>query len=111
MNTLLAHAGVEGGGQRNAPMSPPLHMATTYTRPAAGPYRPEDSIYIREDNPTRVLLEKEMARIECHGRDFEKAVSCAFASGMMAASSIVLAHEAPLVVILPRDLYHGVPVS
>jgi cystathionine gamma-synthase len=34
--------------------------------------------------------------------------TCAFASGMMAASSIVLAHKMPLTVILPADLYHGV---
>ena len=64
------------------------------------------------DNPTRLLLEKEMARLECHGRQVDAdIVSCAFASGMMAASSIVLAHQAPLTVLLPQDLYHGVTVS
>lgn len=110
METLLAHAGLETGP--NAPMSPPIHMASTYARPAQGPYREEDFVYSRMDNPTRLLLEKEVARLECHGRQVDtEAVSCAFASGMMAASSIVLAHQAPLTVLLPRDLYHGVTVS
>ncbi len=35
--TLLAHAGIERGSE-NFPMAPPLHTATTYTRPP-------DSIY------------------------------------------------------------------
>jgi cystathionine gamma-synthase len=35
-------------------------------------------------------------------------MTCAFASGMMAASSIVMAHALPLTVLLPHDLYHGV---
>lgn len=110
IDTLLAHAGLQAGP--NAPMSPPIHMATTYARPAEGSYREGDCVYIREGNPTRLLLEKEMSQLETHGREVDtQAVSCAFASGMMAASSIVLAHKAPLTVLLPRDLYHGVTVS
>ena len=39
--TLLAHAGIESNGssQENVPMSPPLHTATTYTRPPDGIYK------------------------------------------------------------------------
>ena len=40
--TLLAHAGIEAGGvssPENFPMSPPLHTATTYTRPPDGIYK------------------------------------------------------------------------
>jgi cystathionine gamma-synthase len=112
LDTLLAHAGLSKTA--NAPMSPPLHMATTYTRPADGPYKEGDSIYSRADNPTRLLLETEIAQLECHGRDLPSADSasatcCAFSSGMMAASSIILAHSAPVKVLLPKDLYHGVP--
>lgn len=126
METVLAHAGLSDSS--NAAMSPALHMATTYTRPSSGPYRPSDSKYTRMDNSTRLLLEREMARLETHGRTSQMAessssttfcernnrdaaavaTSCAFASGMMAVSSIVLAHTAPLHVILPLDLYHGV---
>jgi cystathionine gamma-synthase len=121
MGSVLAHAGVVVD-KDNAAMSPALHMATTYARPADGPYRDGDSKYTRMDNPTRLLLEREMARLETHGKSVESTTTidnagldnsvvtcCAFASGMMAASSIVLAHTAPLHVIFPVDLYHGVP--
>ena len=37
--TLLAHAGIESMGKENVPMSPPLHTATTYTRPPDGIYK------------------------------------------------------------------------
>ena len=113
LQTLLAHAGVTPG--ENAALSPALEMATTYVRPAAGPYQTGDSIYTRCDNPTRMLLEREVERLECRGRAMpeinKSCYSFAFSSGMMAASSIILAHEAPLTVILHKDLYHGVPVS
>ena len=85
-------------------------MATTYERPPDGPYHSGDAIYTREDNPTRLLLEQEVARLECHGSAFE-ATSWAFSSGMMAASAIILAHESPLQVMIHKDLYHGVSVS
>ena len=52
MATLLSHAGIEvyregtscsssngAGFRENVPMSPPLHTATTYTRPADGIYK------------------------------------------------------------------------
>jgi cystathionine gamma-synthase len=110
LDTLLAHAGLSK--TENASMSPPIHMATTYTRPADGPYKEGDSIYSRADNPTRLLLETEIAQLECHGRALpsaDAATCCAFSSGMMAASSIILAHSAPVKVLLPTDLYHGVP--
>jgi cystathionine gamma-synthase len=110
LDTLLAHAGLSK--TENASMSPPIHMATTYTRPADGQYKEGDSTYIRLDNPTRLLLEREIAQLECHGRDLpsaDPATCCAFSSGMMAASSIILAHNSPVKVLLPKDLYHGVP--
>lgn len=134
VSTVLAHAGVSGNASSsttaashqesldNISMSPALHMSTTFTRPAHGQYAPSDSIYARADNPTRLLLEREIAQLECHNPsstspDFAgsdntttaQPVCCAFASGMMAASSIILAHSTPLHVLLPHDLYHGVP--
>ena len=112
METQLAPAGVRSSDD-NAAMAPPIHMATTYTRPADGMYLPGDSIYGREDNPTRLLLEEQVGLLECHKKDGDSSlessiVSCAFASGMMTVSSIVLAHAAPLRVILHKDLYMGV---
>lgn len=122
LDTVLAHAGVvvdETLLHRNAPLSPPLHLATTYVRPADGNYRDQDARYTRMDNPTRTLFEQEMTRLELHdthdndmnpaAREDPPNYSMAFASGMMAVSAIVLAHSAPLLVLLPQDLYHGVP--
>lgn len=126
---MLAHAGVAQDGQNNIPLAPSLEFATTYTRPAEGPYQDGDSVYARADNPTRLLLEQTVSQLECHhisshrADDDEEGVSnssstteptaattttCAFASGMMAASSVVLAHALPITVLLPQDLYHGV---
>jgi len=113
MDTVLAHSGVIAN-EPNAAMAPALHLATTYVRPAEGPYRENDAIYTRMDNPTRCLLEHQIARLKTHGRDVDGdqpsvVTTCAFASGMMAVSSIILAHKAPLHIVLPIDLYHGVP--
>ncbi|GKY91225.1 hypothetical protein MPSEU_000095100 [Mayamaea pseudoterrestris] len=112
VETILAQVGFSNEITRNAPLAPPLHMATTYTRPANGVFREEDFHYTRHDNPTRLLLEREVTKLELHGFtsiDSHVNYSCAFASGMMAVSSIILAHQAPLLVLLPTDLYHGVP--
>jgi cystathionine beta-lyase/cystathionine gamma-synthase len=63
---------------------------------------------------TAVLLEKTMAELEwsndagSEGETASHAKSFAFSSGMMAASSIILAHRAPVTVLLPPDCYHGV---
>ena len=112
--TVAAHAGIEN--IHNAPLAPPLHVATTYTRPADGIYQNSDSIYAREDNPTRLLLEKTLFELETWGLDLGSTkledvppTTWAFSSGMMAATAIILAHATPLTVILPKDVYHGVP--
>lgn len=112
MRTSVAHAGVQNVD--NAPMAPPIHFATTYTRPVDGHYLGTDSIYGREDNPTRLLLEQEVGRVECHGRETDDASpirACAFSSGMMAVSSVVLAHSSPLHIVRHRDVYHGVSTA
>ena len=118
LSTLAAHAGIEN--IHNAPLAPPLHVATTYTRPADGIYHTSDSIYTRGDNPTRLLFEKTVFGLETWGLDLGEnnksgeeqdipPTSWAFSSGMMAATAIVLAHSSPLTVILAKDVYHGVP--
>lgn len=110
--TKLSHAGIED--LPNAPMAPPIHLATTYTRPADGNYLANDSIYSRYDNPTRLLLEKTVFDLETHGLQEKfageqlKSGSFSFASGQMAATAVILAHKTPLTVILPNDLYHGI---
>jgi cystathionine gamma-synthase len=110
--TLTARAGIPK--TPNAPLAPPLHSATTYTRPASGIYGENDTVYARSDNPTRLGLEKAMFEIECVGLDLEdknlvEPTTFAFSSGMMAVTSIVLAHTSPVTVIVHKDIYHGVP--
>lgn len=112
--TRVAHSGIQDIA--NAPMAPPIHLATTYVRPADGNYRDTDSIYAREDNPTRLLLEKSIFRLETIGLPLDpvqaeemEPTTWAFSSGMMAVSAVVLAHSSPLTMVLPHDLYHGVP--
>lgn len=117
-DTFLAHAGVASSpysSHANISLAPSLEFATTYTRPAHGAYHPDDAVYTRIDNPTRVLLERTVGQLECsssdssvHGSNYQEGMTCAFASGMMAASSIVLAHKTPMTILLPQDLYHGV---
>jgi cystathionine gamma-synthase len=109
LSSLLSHAGIES--QTNNPMAPPLHLASTYTRPADGVYNETDSIYSRMDNKTRLLLERVVYEMETHGLDDQSVepTTFAFSSGMMAASSIILAHNTPISIIFPKDLYHGVP--
>jgi cystathionine gamma-synthase len=92
-------------------------------------------VYSRMGNPTRNELEKVMTILETFGgtkdisSDYtttttnnnnksmdsnaliESTVSCAFSSGMAAVSSIILAtlSQNQLHIILPDDIYHGVP--
>ena len=119
--TCLAHSGMTSQAI-NAAMAPPIHFSTTYSRPANGQYNDTDSIYSRADNPTRLLLERVMFELETHNcsiandeypslisESSEPPSSYAFSSGMMAVSSILLAHKSPVTVLLPLDVYHGVP--
>lgn len=116
--TKASHAGIQH--IPNAPLAPPIHVATTYVRPADGNYLETDSIYSRSDNPTRLLLEKSIFELETYGLSLDDSegssshemvepTTWTFASGMMAVSAVVLAHSTPLTIILPHDLYHGVP--
>jgi len=109
MDTVLSHAGVQNID--NAPMSPPLSLATTYKRPASGIYGEGDFIYSRDQSPTKSLLEQTVASLECHGdeRHSEGVTCCAFSSGMAGVNAIVTAHGASTTVLIPHDLYHGVP--
>jgi cystathionine beta-lyase/cystathionine gamma-synthase len=109
IDTILAHAGVED--IPNAPMSPPLSLSTTFSRPPDGVYRDEDWIYSRHGSPTKYLLETTIAALECHGDDrpYDDAVCCAVSSGMAGVNTIITAHGSSTCVLIPHDLYHGVP--
>jgi len=110
LDTMLAHAGIETDHSRfNSPLSPALHMSTTYERPPSGEYPSDGFIYARESNPTRKLLEMEVYRLETKGlcKDTIGGTTTAYASGMAAVNAILMACPGAHV-ILPDDCYHGV---
>lgn len=127
ISTMLAHAGVPtcdsgGGGNCNVPLSPPIELATTYERPSSGDYG-GGSIYSRSCNPTRRMLEEAVGRLEMvptmtngmstpsGSRDATIAPTFAFSSGMAAVASILLACKSPVKLLIPKDVYHGVPTQ
>ena len=126
MSTLLSHAGLSSmhnvGAMHNQPLSPPIQLATTYERPANGDYG-DGWIYSRQSNPTRKLLEDVMGQLETAATvnafdmnssqyDVSKTASgFAFSSGMAAISSLIFAHKSPVRVLIPKDVYHGVPTQ
>ena len=129
MSTILSHAGLSmhasivEGHRDNRPLSPPIELATTYERPPDGKYRENDWIYSRQRNPTRKLLEDIMGKLETakidrdtlNIDDYDKscmaAMGFAFSSGMAAIASLLLAHKTPVKVLIPTDVYHGLPTQ
>jgi len=124
MDTVLSHAGLplsDIDSSHNEPLAPPLHLESTYTRPPSGDYfNKEDGgngwVYSRMGNPTRNLLEDTLKELELsHSSRAQncssEAITCAFSSGMAAASAVVLALPQPLHILLPNDIYHGVPAQ
>ena len=122
LDTRLSHAGLflnsdAHSKSMNEPLAPAIQLETTYTRPPSGDYFNEEDggrglIYSRMGNPTRTLLEDTMKMLELSSNDsdiLENCKSCAFSSGMAAVAAILLALPQPLHIILPDDIYHGVP--
>ena len=127
MATKLSHAGlathytndtdVDDQLKRkfNSPMSPSIELATTYERPPCGDYA-GGMVYSRSCNPTRRLLEKTMGQLEMTNHSDEDgsnmiAPTYAFASGMAAVASLLLACKSPTKILIPSDVYHGVPTQ
>ncbi|MEP7346711.1 MAG: aminotransferase class V-fold PLP-dependent enzyme [Gemmatimonadaceae bacterium] len=101
IETLCVHAG-HGPDQVTGAVSPPLHLSTTFERDADGEFRRGFS-YIRENNPTRVMLERVLASIE------EGAAALAFASGQAATNAVFQALRPGDHVIVPSFAYYGTP--
>ena len=117
MATQLSHAGLSrkcGNGESsinfNNPLSPPITLATTFERPPSGEYGEVGLIYSRSCNPTRKLLEEAVGRLEMSFTDVD-APTFAFSSGMAAVASLLLACTSPVQLLLPKDVYHGVPTQ
>ena len=123
LDSLLAHTGVESRG-KNAALSPPLELTSTYRRPLSHEEETHyQRIYARTHNSTRELLEKSIAQLEYHQRGVmndsdrqyqrhQEHSSIAFSSGMAAATAILTAISSTsrsTHILIPDDIYHGIP--
>ena len=123
MATHLSHAGLSSSKNNkssnntsfNLPLSPPIDLATTYERPPSGDYGEDGRIYSRSCNSTRKLLEDTIGQLEMTASSTEDqqqvAPTFAFSSGMAAVSSLLLACKSQVKLIMPEDVYHGLPTQ
>ena len=123
MATHLSHAGLSRSNNNNSsndksfnlPLSPPIDLATTYERPPNGDYGEDGMIYSRSCNPTRKLLEDTIGQLEMTSsstKDQQQvAPTFAFSSGMAAVSSLLLACKSQVKLLMPEDVYHGLPTQ
>ncbi len=99
LETLVVHAGraVEAG---TGAVTPSITLATTFERGADGG-TVGGHLYSRMGNPNRDALELALTQLE------GGATGLAFASGMAAITSLLMALETGAHVIMPDDLYTG----
>lgn len=86
-------------GDPTRPTSTPIHQTATFAQPGADEDGPYD--YARSGNPTRAVLEAQLARIEHAERAF------AYASGMAALSALLRLVPSGGRVLAAEDLYGG----
>jgi cystathionine beta-lyase/cystathionine gamma-synthase len=96
--TKVARAGLESRDPYGA-ISAPIYQTATFRHPGAGQSTGYD--YTRTDNPTRRLLEIELASLE-NGCD-----ACAFSSGMAALTAVFFLFQSGDTLLLSEDLYGG----
>ena len=80
-------------------VAPPLYQTATFNQPGATDFGAYD--YSRSGNPTRTLLENQMADIESADRAF------AFASGMAAIATVMRLVKPGECVLAGNDIYGG----
>lgn len=78
---------------------PPIYQTATFEQPTATEFGEYD--YTRSGNPTRTLLEQQLADLEDAG------YACAFASGMAALTALTRIVEAGEEIVAGDDLYGG----
>jgi len=80
-------------------ISPPIYQTATFRQPTASEFGEYD--YTRSGNPTRTLLERQLAKLE------DGAHACAFASGMAAITALTRLVACGDEIIAGDDLYGG----
>lgn len=98
IETLVVHAGIEPEATSGAVMTP-IYQSSTYAQAAPGEHRGYE--YSRTDNPTRTVLQKQLAALE----NAEKAL--VFSSGMAAIDAVLNLMNAGDHVVAGDDLYGG----
>ena len=78
---------------------PPIYQTATFRQQSASEFAEYD--YSRSGNPTRTLLEQQLAKLEGGGE------ACAFASGMAAITALTRLVETGDEIIAGDDLYGG----
>lgn len=96
--TKMVHSGITGD-QHTGAVSVPIYQVSTYKQPEAGKHTGYE--YSRTGNPTRHALETVIAEIENGTRGF------AYASGMVAITSIMMLLKAGDHIVLTDDVYGG----
>ena len=80
-------------------IAPPIYQTATFRQPTATEFGEYD--YTRSGNPTRALLEQQLAELE------EGGYACAFASGMASITALTRLVEQGEEIIAGDDLYGG----
>jgi len=80
-------------------IAPPIYQTATFRQPTATEFGEYD--YTRSGNPTRALVERQLAELE------EGAYACAFASGMAAITALTRLVDQGEEIIAGDDLYGG----
>jgi cystathionine beta-lyase len=98
LETLLVHGSV-GADEARGALTAPIFQTVTFRQPEIGVEIPFD--YSRAANPTRAVLEKQIALLEggCAGY--------AFASGMAALTAVFFLFDQGGEILIPLDLYGG----
>jgi cystathionine beta-lyase len=87
------------GNDAYGAMVPPIYQTATFEQPTATEFGDFD--YTRSGNPTRSLLEQQLADLE------DAAHACAFASGMAALTSLTRVVRPGEEIVAGDDLYGG----
>src|SRR4051812_29540111 len=96
--TMVIHAGVEPDEQTGAVMTP-IYQTSTYAQASPGQHKGYE--YSRTDNPTRTVLQAQLAALE--GADH----SLVFSSGLASEDAILNLLQAGDHVVAGDDLYGG----
>jgi len=96
--TKVIHAGIEPDSSTGAIMTP-IYQTSTYVQEAPGTHKGYE--YARTQNPTRTVLEKNLAALE-NGAD-----AVCFASGLAAMDAVIKLLKSGDEIISCNDLYGG----